>query len=57
MHWLKGVIACLIVGLAMGFLATVLSVERIIGFSPYFITIPAAFSSYLVDGIKLLSPK
>ena len=49
---IKTFIACLIVGLIMGFLATLLSLDMVIGFSPYAISIPAAFSPYFVGNIR-----
>ena len=50
---LKNIAICLIVGLAMGFIATQLGLDKVIGFSPYTITIPAAFAPFFTGTFKL----
>ena len=52
MRLLKNIVICLIVGLVMGFIATQLGAERIIGFSPFAITIPAAFAPFFTGAFK-----
>ena len=48
---LRSAALCLLVGLAMGALATVL-LRDVIGFSPFIITIPAAFAPFVTDSLR-----
>ena len=57
MDRLKGPVICLAVGLGMGFLFTLLSAEKLLGFRPHLITIPCAFSSYFLGEAKLFKDK
>jgi len=52
MRLVKLFILCLIVGLVMGFAASFVS-ERFFDFSPYFITIPAAFVPFFTGSITI----
>ena len=51
MHLVKPFILCLVVGLLMGFITSFFAKE-LIGFSPYTITIPAAFAPFFLGQIK-----
>ena len=51
MHLVRPFILCLVVGLLMGFIASILAKE-LIDFSPYTITIPAAFAPFFLGQIK-----
>ena len=53
MMLLKKIAICLIVGLAMGFIATQLGFADKVGFSPYGITILAAFAPFFTGAWKI----